>query len=183
LIDAKKTFVCSFIPILFCASAISVRAQKQAIDQVQDQVQDSLTGSPHRSILKSEAVEYLYPEQVTVPAGKPTPLALHFRIRENLHINSHTPREEYLIPTVFSIPDSSGVRLAAASYPAGADFTLPVDPSEKLSVYTGEFTIDARIIAIPGDHLVEAKLHYQACDQNACMPPKTMTVPIDVVGK
>ena len=27
-----------------------------------------------------------------------------------------------------------------------------------------------------------AKLHYQACDQNACLPPKTITVPIDVLG-
>ena len=68
---------------------------------------------------------------------------------------------------------------ASAGYPAGTDFTLPVDPSEKLLVYSGEFKIDAKIIAAPGDHLVEAKLHYQACDQNACMPPKTITVPID----
>jgi hypothetical protein len=166
---------CSVTLTLFGIAALSVPAQGQA--------QDPLSATPHHSIVKSEAVEYLYPEQVSVPAGKSTALALHFRIRENLHINSHTPRAEYLIPTVFSIPESSGVRLASATYPAGADFTIPVDPSEKLSVYTGEFTIDARIVATPGDHLVEAKLHYQACDQNACMPPKTITVPIDVLGK
>ncbi len=175
MIDPKRGLFYSMTPILLCVTGVSLQSQQLA--------QDPLTESPHRSILKSEAVEYLYPEQVTVQAGKPVALALHFRIRENLHINSHTPREEYLIPTVFSIPESSGVRLASAAYPAGADFTLPVDPSEKLSVYTGEFTIDARIVASPGDHLVEAKLHYQACDQNACMPPKTITVPIDVTGK
>ena len=145
--------------------------------------QDSLSEPTHKSTSKTQAVQYLYPEQVTVPAGKPTAVALHFRIQENLHINSHHPREQYLIPTVFAIPESSGVRLAEAKYPAGTDFTLPVDPSEKLLVYTGEFLIDARIVATPGDHLVEATLHYQACDQNACMPPKTITVPIDVVGK
>ncbi len=174
MIDVQKPG-CSVTLALFCMAGASAFAQGQA--------QDPLSESPHHSILKSEAVEYLYPEQVSVPAGRSTALALHFRIRENLHINSHTPREEYLIPTVFSIPESSGVRLASATYPAGADFTLPVDPKEKLSVYTGEFTIDARIVAAPGDHLVEAKLHYQACDQNACMPPRTITVPIDVVGK
>jgi hypothetical protein len=108
---------------------------------------------------------------------------LHFRIRSGLHINSHAPREEYLIPTVFAIPEDTGVRLESASYPAGTEFTLPVDPSTKLNVYTGDFTIQARIVAQPGDHLVEAKLRYQACDQNACMPPKTITVPIDVIGK
>jgi hypothetical protein len=53
----------------------------------------------------------------------------------------------------------------------------------KLNVYTGEFAITARIVATAGSHPVQAKLHYQACDQNQCMPPKTITVPIDVVGK
>lgn len=145
--------------------------------------QDSLSEAPHKSSHKVEAVEYLYPEQVTVPAGKRSDVALHFRIQQDLHINAHKPRAEYLIPTVFSIPESSGVQLARASYPAGSEFTLPVDPSEKLLVYSGEFTIHASIVANPGEHLVEAKLRYQACDQNACMPPKTITVPIDVVGK
>jgi DsbC/DsbD-like thiol-disulfide interchange protein len=148
-----------------------------AFAQVQETAKAGRTGA------KAEAVQYLYPEQVTVPAGKSTPVALHFRIKEGLHINSHEPKEEFLIPTVLSIPDSSGVHLEAASYPAGKDFVLPVDPGTKLIVYTGEFAIQARIVAQPGDHMVEAKLRYQACDANACLPPKTITVPIDVIGK
>ena len=145
--------------------------------------QDGLMEKPHQSLVKPDAVEYLYPEQISIPAGKASPVELHFRIKQNLHINSHKPREQYLIPTVFSIPDSSGVRLTAAAYPAGTDFTLPADPDEKLLVYTGEFTIRTKIVAPQGNHLVQAKLRYQACDQNACMPPKTITVPIDVIGK
>lgn len=145
--------------------------------------QDSLLNSPRQSVLKTQAVEYLYPEQVSVPAGKASPVTLHFRIQQNLHINSHTPRAEYLIPTVFSIPDSSGVKLANATYPAGSDFALPSDPDEKLSVYTGDFAIQAKIVSTQGNHLVEAKLRYQACDQTQCLPPKTITVPIDVIGK
>jgi DsbC/DsbD-like thiol-disulfide interchange protein len=139
--------------------------------------------APGRSVAKGAAVEYLFPEQVTVPADKTTDVALHFRIAEGLHINSHTPREVELIPTTLTVPVESGVRLAAASYPPGADFTLPIDPTTRLSVYTGEFVIQARLVAKPGDHLVEAKLRYQACDNSACMPPKTIIVPIDVVGR
>jgi hypothetical protein len=139
--------------------------------------------APARTAAKAAAVEYLYPEQVTVPAGKAATVALHFRIATGLHINSHTPSEEELIPTAFSIPEGSGVRLDGSVYPPGTEFALPLDPKTKLSVYTGDFTIQARIVASAGDHLVEAKLHYQACDNNACMPPKTITVPIDVVGK
>jgi hypothetical protein len=138
---------------------------------------------PGRSILKGAAVEYLFPEQVTVAAGKPTFIALHFRIAPGLHINSHTPKDEFLIPTVLSIPEGAGVRLLEASYPAGTEFTLPLDPKTKLSVYTGEFVIQARIAAEPGNHLVEAKLRFQACDKNQCLPPKTIPVAIDVIGR
>jgi hypothetical protein len=140
-------------------------------------------GSQSRSGTKSDAVLYLFPEQVTVPAGKSSPVTLHFRIAQGLHINSHTPRQEELIPTNFSIPDGFGVRLLDASYPAGSDLTLPLDPTTKLSVYTGEFTIQTRVVAASGNHLVEAKLRYQACDKNECMPPKTISVAIDVIGK
>jgi hypothetical protein len=136
-----------------------------------------------RSISKSAAVEFLYPEQVTIPAGKPSMVALHFRIAPGLHINSHTPSEDELIPTTLSIPEDSGVRLEGASYPSGTEFKLPLDPKTKLSVYSGEFTVTARVVAMAGDHLVEAKLRYQACDNNACMPSKTITAAIYVIGK
>jgi DsbC/DsbD-like thiol-disulfide interchange protein len=136
-----------------------------------------------RQAAKPAAVEYLYPEQVTVPAGKPSVVALHFRIPPGLHINSHTPMESELIPTTLSIPADSGVRLDGAVYPPGTEFALPLDPKTKLSVYSGEFIIQARIVATAGDHLVEARLRYQACDNNACMPPKTITAAIDVIGK
>jgi hypothetical protein len=75
------------------------------------------------------------------------------------------------------------VRLVEASYPPGTDFTLPLDPKNKLSIYTGEFVIQTRIVAEPGNHLVEAKLRFQACNNSQCMPPKTIPVAIDVIGK
>lgn len=132
---------------------------------------------------RSDAVVFLYPEQVTLPVGKSSPVSLHFRVAPGLHINSHNPKDEFLIPTSLAIPESSGVKLEHAAYPPGTEFTLPVEPRNRLNVYTGEFAIETQMTAQPGNHLVEAKLHYQACDQNACLPPKTITVPIDVIGK
>ena len=130
-----------------------------------------------------QAVVYLYPEQVTVAAGKPVTVKMHFQIAEGLHINSHAPREDDLIPTALSFPADAGVKLESADYPLGKDYTLPADPSMKLNVYAGEFTIEARILATAGDHLVEARLRYQACDQVMCMPPKTIPVVLDVLGQ
>ncbi len=144
--------------------------------------QTSLIGNPDRPASRPPAVTYLYPEQLTLQAGKSTTVALHFRIAPGLHINSHTPSEEELIPTTLSIPDGSGVRLEGAVYPPGTDFILPLDKTTRLSVYTGEFAIQARIVATAGNHLVETRLRYQACDNNACMPPKTITAGIDIIG-
>lgn len=167
----KGAGVKTILSICLCLGAFTGNAQSPLAD------------SSNRTIARGAPIEYLFPEQVTVPAGKPSQVALHFRIAPGFHINSHSPKEDFLIPTAFSIPESSGVVLKDANYPPGADFTLPLDPTTKLSVYTGEFAIQANIVAQRGNHLVQASLHYQACDNSACMPPKTITVPIDVIGK
>jgi hypothetical protein len=168
---AEKKGIRIAVAVVLILGASLTQGQKPRADQ------------PGRSASKPAAVEYLYPEQVTLPAGKPSIAALHFRIAPGLHINSHTPREEGLIPTTFSIPEGSGVRLDGAIYPPGTEFALPFDPMLKLSVYTGEFIVKARLVATAGNHLVEAKLRYQACENNSCMPPKTIIVAIDVIGK
>jgi hypothetical protein len=171
MIEMKKQFGAALAVLAIGAlSTVILRAQ-------------FISDSPRNSPIKTEAVQYLFPEQVSVPAGKPTPVTLHFRVAQGLHINSHIPSDEFLIPTNFSIPDGMGVKLGMATYPPGRIISLAFDPKTKLSVYTGEFDIQARIVAAPGNHLVQAKLHYQACDQNECLPPKTINVPIDVIGK
>ena len=76
------------------------------------------TDMPNRSILKGAAVEYLFPEQVTLTAGKSSSVALHFRIAQGIHINSHTPREDFFIPTTFSISRRRG-RAAGGSNLSG----------------------------------------------------------------
>jgi cytochrome c biogenesis DsbD-like protein len=160
--------------VMMFAAIFSIAAKAQIISP----------NAPNRpAIAKTDAVRYLFPEQVAIPADKPNQVVLHFRVGQGLHINSHTPSEEYLIPTDFSIPDGAGVRLEGTTYPAGTIISLPFDPKTKLSVYTGDFIIQARVVASPGNHLVQAKLHFQACDQNQCLPPKTINVPIDVIGK
>lgn len=163
----------------FCFLALAIFSFATSVDA--QLISPNAPGRP--SIAKTDAVRYLFPEQITIPAGKSNQVALHFRVAQGLHINSHTPSDEFLIPTDLSIPEGAGVRLETADYPAGTMISLPFDPKTKLSVYTGEFIIQARVVAAPGNHLVQAKLHYQACDQNQCMPPKTISVPIDVIGK
>lgn len=171
LTRTKLSTIAAGLAVALLATALLARAQ--FVD----------SGAQSQAASKSQAVVYLSPEQVTIHAGKPSSVDLHFRVAPGLHINSHTPSDEFLIATTFSIANSAGVQLAAASYPAGESMSLASDPSTKLSVYTGDFVIHAQIVSAPGNHLAQGKLHYQACDRNQCMPPKTITVPIDVIAQ
>jgi len=132
---------------------------------------------------KVAAVTYLFPEQVTIPAGKPSPVDLHFKVADGLHVNSHEPHAEELIPTTLALPENGEVRLASATFPPGKDFSFAINPQEKLNVYTGEFTVHATFIAAKGEHLVQGTLHYQACNNAACFPPRSIPVVLDVIAK
>jgi hypothetical protein len=128
------------------------------------------------------AVQFLSPANVEVPARRSTEVDLHFRVADGLHINSHEPLEKSLIPARLAVVEVSGLNVAAVDFPPGTAYALQFS-KEKLSVYTGEFVLHAHITAAPGEHVLQAGLHYQACDANSCMPPHTIPVSINVVGK
>jgi hypothetical protein len=129
------------------------------------------------------AVSYLFPEQITVVADKPSAVDLHFKVAPGLHIQSHTPTEPELIPTTLNVPESSGVRLASAEFPQGSPYSFPTQPDQKLSVYQGEFIVHAKLVAAKGNHLIQGTLHYQACSNEICLPPRSIPVAIDVIAK
>jgi thiol:disulfide interchange protein len=131
----------------------------------------------------AQQVKFLYPEQVTVPAGKSSVVELHFRVNDGLHINSHTPREKSFIPTQLLLEEPNWLTVSNVDFPQGVDYSPAFSPNDKLSVYTGEFVLKAYVTAQPGEHLVQAALRYQACDANSCYPPKKAPVAIDVIAK
>ncbi len=130
-----------------------------------------------------QLVHFLYPQQVTLAAGKAGTVDLHFRISEGLHINSHTPLQKSLIRTELIEAEPQGVKVAAVDFPAGSDYAFPADPNTKLSVYSGELVLRMHLTASRGDHLISGQLRYQACDNHTCFPPRNLPVSVDVVGK
>jgi hypothetical protein len=131
----------------------------------------------------NQLVHLLYPQQITVPAAKPQTIELHFRINSGLHINSHEPRQKSLIRTELIAAEPSGVTISAVDFPPGSDYAFPLDPQQKLSVYTGDFVLKMHLTAQKGNHLVQAALRYQACDTNTCFPPRNAPVAVDVIGR
>lgn len=138
---------------------------------------------PWQTSKTSDPVVFLYPLQLSVPAGKPTPINLHFRIASGLHINSHTPTSKTFIRTELILPSDPQAKLSAVQFPKGSQYAMPAFPQDKLSVYTGDFTVHAKVTATRGNHMLQAKLRYQACATNSCYPPRTIPVSIDVIAK
>jgi hypothetical protein len=127
--------------------------------------------------------------KVQVKPGGSATVQLDFRVGSDFHINSNKPKSELLIPTVLKLEASEPVSVAAVKYPPGQDESFPFAPGEKLSVYSGDFTITAVVNALGkatvGEFPVSGTLRFQACDRSACYPPKSIPVKfqVSVVGK
>jgi len=121
---------------------------------------------------------------VQVRAGASKDVTLDFRIGAEFHINSHTPKSPLLIPTVLRLTVPAQVIVADVKYPAGQDVSFAFSPDEKLSVYSGDFSIDA-VLKTPanvpaGTYPVTGELRFQACDHSACYPPRAIPVQFQV---
>ncbi len=114
-------------------------------------------------------------------AGRPGEVELRFHIRDGLHINSHKPLDKSFIRTDLVVAEPSNVNVQAVTFPDGAEYSSKAFPEEKLSVYTGELVLHARLVAgKPGSQQLTAALRYQACDAERCFPPKNAAVTLDL---
>jgi cytochrome c biogenesis DsbD-like protein len=120
----------------------------------------------------------------TTPRAQPTMVNLNFRVPPGYHINSNTPKSEFLIPTALKMDLPTDIILGKIEYPVGEDASFPFSPDEKLSVYSGDFTIAVAVhplkSVVPGKYLMRGVLRYQACDNAACYPPKNLPVSFEV---
>jgi hypothetical protein len=121
---------------------------------------------------------------VQLRAGGSVNLDLDFRIGTDFHINSNKPKADYLIPTILKLNPSEPIAVADVKYPAGEDMAFAFSPNEKLSVYSGDFTINtvlkASANAAAGTYPVKGELRFQACDRSACYPPRSLPVQFQV---
>jgi hypothetical protein len=121
---------------------------------------------------------------ITAQRAKATIVNLNFRVPAGYHINSNTPKSEFLIPTALKMDLPTDIILGKIEYPAGEDRSFPFSPDEKLSVYSGDFTIAVAVHPLhsvePGKYQMRGVLRYQACDNAACYPPKNLPVSFEV---
>lgn len=120
----------------------------------------------------------------SIHAGKPGDVQLRFHVASGFHINSNTPKSEFLIPTVLKLDAPTDIVIGRITYPKGENLSFPFAPDEKLSVYSGTFEVGVSVRpmhdVIPIKYMIHGQLRYQACDKAACYPPKNLPVQFEV---
>jgi thiol:disulfide interchange protein DsbD len=134
---------------------------------------------PAASVLQPKAYVSLQP----VPAGHSFEVAVVAKISPGFHINAHVPSEDYLIPTKITADLPPGVLLVETTYPRGVmrAFRFSKTP---LRVYESSFTVRMKMRATGtaplGPQKIGLTVGYQACNQDACLPPTKLSVAVDL---
>ncbi len=167
------------IPLLLYCCALPLPAL-QSQWQPRDPGMDFGSGSAHG---EKQWVQMESPQDWTLPSGRPQVLALNFQVDDGLHVNSHTPRSPYLIPTTLTLDAPAGVHVTGLQYPQAKDAHFVSKDTQ--SVYMGALPILVHLQARPGVYSVQGKLRYQACDNQmrVCNPPRTLLFTLRVTAR
>lgn len=113
-----------------------------------------------------------------VRAGDATSTKLWIAVSEGHHVQANPAAKDTLKPLTVTFAPSD--RLAVtASYPPPHHFKLE-GAGWDLLVYDGKFPVELALSvpagAAAGPIELDGKLSYQACNQNACLPPTSIPV-------
>lgn len=116
-------------------------------------------------------------------ASKQNLLTVHIDIPDGWHINTNKPNSKDLIPTLLSLPErEKSWQIGPVTYPKGVEEKLAFQ-QQPLSVYGGEITLQTLlkrgIKTDSGTTTLPIELQLQACNDQVCLPPETITLWVD----
>jgi len=165
---AKSSACCDFARLARSVAAIGFGlALVAAVGLAQ------FTGFSAVSIERSSGVELSPGTVVEVPVA--------IKIRKGYHINSNQPLESYLIPTKLSW-DAEPLTVKSVEYPEAEEVKYSFS-EQPLSVYSSRVVIQSAF-QVPQNIAdmteLKGKFRFQACNDKACLAPKTIDVTIPI---
>ncbi|MBI3770974.1 MAG: thioredoxin family protein [Deltaproteobacteria bacterium] len=114
-------------------------------------------------------------ESSVAGGDRATSLVFAVELSDGWHVNAHDPDRPYLIPTELTVEPPPGAAVEAVRYPEPVIRSLRFAVGAPLRLYEGRFTIGVRL---SGDASgpITGRLRYQACDDERCLPPRTLAV-------
>ncbi len=114
-----------------------------------------------------------------VVPGRPFDILVTAKIRQGFHVNANPASQDYLIPTTLEAELPKGFHSIETVYPKGVLRKFKFSATQ-LSVYEGAVTLRMRVQAPSdasgGPSKLALKLNYQACNEEACLPPVKLSV-------
>lgn len=110
-------------------------------------------------------------------------LVLRLNIRPGYHINAQTPAEPDVYPTKLTWQPNANLSFAPVVFPRPRTYK-PSFSDKPMEVYDGQLDLRLNLTvaatAAPGPQVVKAKLDFQACDDQTCLMPETLEVPVTI---
>jgi hypothetical protein len=128
-----------------------------------------------KDVVKPEIYASLDP----VGRGSSFQIAVVMKIRPGFHVNAREKSEVYLIATDLKATLPAGFNSGEVSYPKGKleNFSFSKTP---LNVYQDAVILRMSVTALAsaplGEQHIPLKLRYQACSNELCLPPVTLTL-------
>jgi thiol:disulfide interchange protein DsbD len=148
----------------------------------------SLAASPARAIdtpdpFADPVTATGYVSLSNVPQGGTAQLAIELKIAEPWHVNANPASEDFLVPTEVAFELPAGITVRGTVYPPGIEKKLEFAEGP-LRLYEGVVIVGA-VIDVATDmalglSTIQATVTYQACDNEKCLLPQTLVVPVPI---
>ena len=122
------------------------------------------------------------------PLGGRYPIVFRIKISKPWSIQSTKPDGGEIIPTVMSFHNRPDLRIEGLQFPIPIMKKLSFSP-DPIEVYAGTILVRSTLMVgetqIPGEKKITGYLSYQACSDNACLPPEKIpvSIPLNIVAK
>ena len=168
----NKTLLCVLLTFVIIVFPICTQAQFPDFEFSDNQPVEKLSAEGYISLDK-------------VQPGRDFQIAVVVKIAEGWHVNAN-PAREGLIPTEVTFPDTPNFTFGKVIYPTGDILNLA--SIGEAPVYHDTITIGIPATLLQntpiGSTTLDLQLRYQACNDEQCLLPETLSVaiPINVVN-
>lgn len=142
--------------------------------------------APTPGMVSSASVVRVVASGVEAAAGASVEASVNLTITDGYHLNANPPTLPHLIATELTVEPGEGITAGKPVYPTPVTKQFAFE-KKPLAVYEGEAGIKLPLKIAgnvsPGAHTLRAKLRVQACDDQACYPPRTIDTSIPVTVK
>ncbi len=117
-------------------------------------------------------------DRTAYTAGSTVRGLVSLKINKPYHVNANPASEDYLIPTELRFPEATGFKVEKVVYPKPIEKAFGFSEGKPLKIYEGQVVIQFELTLAEdvslGELPIKASVRYQACDDNACYPPRTV---------